>query len=173
MAKSEERPHSQHGKVQHLSDYNSFVGLSRTHDFLRETLGAFGLESSVPVLKTSFESGPSKEVKESCELALNRIRELTNAKPNELRCFNLLEAAPLLFRPVPELSILFGEVLLNEDNSLYERCSALFSLRLYCLHPTSCTEEAISAIIESLYAESAVLRYHLVLVVTRGIDSIT
>ncbi|XP_022849936.1 deoxyhypusine hydroxylase-A-like [Olea europaea var. sylvestris] len=125
-------------------------------DFLHETLGAFGLESSVPVLKTSFELDPSKEVKESCELALNRIRELPNAKPDELRRFNLLEAAPLLFCPVPELR----EVLLNEDNSRYERCSALFSLRLYFLHPTPCTEEAISAIIESLYAESAVLQYH-------------
>ncbi|CAI9770686.1 unnamed protein product [Fraxinus pennsylvanica] len=121
-----------------------------------ESLGAFGLESSVPVLKTAFESDPSAEVKESCELALTRIRELTNAKPDELRRFNLLEVAPLLFRPIPELR----EVLLNEDNSLYERCSALFSLRLYCLHPTSCTEEAISAIIESLYAESTVLRCH-------------
>ncbi|CAI9764529.1 unnamed protein product [Fraxinus pennsylvanica] len=122
-----------------------------------ESLGAFGLEASVPVLETSFQSDPSQEVRDTCELALTRIRELKNATPDKLVYFEGFEPAPPVFRPIPELR----EVLLNEDNSLYERCSALFTLRSLCWHPTGDTEEAFTAIIESLDAESPILRHHI------------
>ncbi|CAI9764535.1 unnamed protein product [Fraxinus pennsylvanica] len=122
-----------------------------------ESLGAFGLETSVPVLETSFQSDPSQEVRDTCLLALTRIRELKKATPDKLIYFGGREPAPPVFLPIPELR----EVLLNEDNSLYERCSALFGLRLLCISRTGDTEDAFSAIIESLDAESPILRHHI------------
>ncbi|XP_022858281.1 deoxyhypusine hydroxylase-A-like [Olea europaea var. sylvestris] len=41
-----------------------------------ESLGAFGLETSILVLQTSFQSDPSPEVRDTCEVALTQIREL-------------------------------------------------------------------------------------------------
>lgn len=39
-------------------------------------MGAIGLESNVLVLKNSLVSDPAQEVRETCELALNRIEQL-------------------------------------------------------------------------------------------------
>lgn len=47
-----------------------------------EALGAIGLESNLPLLKESLASDPAQEVRETCELALSRIKELDDAKSN-------------------------------------------------------------------------------------------
>jgi deoxyhypusine monooxygenase len=44
-----------------------------------EALGAIGLESNIPLLKNSLALDPAQEVKETCELALNRIEQLKDA----------------------------------------------------------------------------------------------
>lgn len=41
-----------------------------------EALGAIGLESNIPLLKNSLVSDPAQEVRETCELALERIEKL-------------------------------------------------------------------------------------------------
>lgn len=52
---------------------------------------------------------------------------------------------------------IFREILLNEDKSMYERYAALFALR------NLGREEAVSAIVESLGANSALLRHEVCL----------
>ncbi|KAL6968215.1 deoxyhypusine monooxygenase [Sarracenia purpurea var. burkii] len=104
-----------------------------------EALGAIGLETNVPLLKNSLVSDPAPEVRETCELALGRIEELKNAHP----------AAPSSCSSVDQLS----KVLFDEEKSMYERYAALFALRNHG------GDEAVTAIIDSLGAKSALLRH--------------
>ncbi|KAK6164505.1 hypothetical protein DH2020_001369 [Rehmannia glutinosa] len=117
-----------------------------------EALGAIGLERNVPLLKNSLASDPAQEVRETCELALSRIEELKNMSISKSSPFLSVDpAAPATCSSVRELR----EILLNEEKSMYERYAALFALR------NLGEEEAISAIVESLGANSALLRHEL------------
>ncbi|KAL0371204.1 UNVERIFIED_CONTAM: Deoxyhypusine hydroxylase-B [Sesamum angustifolium] len=104
-----------------------------------EALGAIGLEHNVPLLKNSLASDPAQEVRETCELALSRIEELKSTSVSESSRFLSVDPAA----PAAGSSI----------KSMYERYAALFALR------NLGEEEAISAIIESLGANSALLRH--------------
>ncbi|KAL2321028.1 hypothetical protein Fmac_029997 [Flemingia macrophylla] len=44
-----------------------------------EALGAIGSDDNVPLLKSSLDSDPAQEVRETCELALQRIQHLKDA----------------------------------------------------------------------------------------------
>ncbi|KAK4407200.1 Deoxyhypusine hydroxylase, partial [Sesamum angolense] len=110
---------------------------------------AIGLEHNVPLLKNSMASDPAQEVRETCELALSRIEELKSTSVSESSRFLSVDPAAAACSSVRELR----EVLLNEDKSMYERYAALFALR------NLGEEEAISAIVESLGANSALLRH--------------
>ncbi|KAG4916158.1 hypothetical protein JHK87_053715 [Glycine soja] len=44
-----------------------------------EALGAIGSDGNVPLLKNSLDSDPAEEVRETCELALERIQNLKDA----------------------------------------------------------------------------------------------
>ncbi|KAK6141624.1 hypothetical protein DH2020_024627 [Rehmannia glutinosa] len=122
-----------------------------------EALGAIGLERNVPLLKNSLTSDPAQEVRETCELALSRIEELKNMSISKSSPFLSVDpAAPANCSSVQELR----EILLNEEKSMYERYAALFALR------NLGEEEAISAIVESLGANSALLRHELLSVET-------
>ncbi|KAI3449745.1 hypothetical protein Pfo_006410 [Paulownia fortunei] len=115
-----------------------------------EALGAIGLERNAPLLKNSLASDPAQEVRETCELALSRIEELKNTSVSKSSPFLSVDpAAPATCSSVRELR----EILVNEDKSMYERYAALFALR------NLGEEEAISAIVESLCANSALLRH--------------
>ncbi|KAK3193587.1 hypothetical protein Dsin_024897 [Dipteronia sinensis] len=122
-----------------------------------EALGAIGLESNIPMLKNSLVSDPAQEVRETCELALSRIEDLkTTGDDNvvsmmEKSMFMSVDpAAPASFcSSVAKLS----ELLLDEEKGMYERYAALFALR------NNGGEEAVSAIIESLGAKSALLKH--------------
>lgn len=56
-----------------------------------EALGAIGLESNIPLLKNSLALDPAQEVKETCELALNRIEQLKDAS-----CQSMDEKSPFM-----------------------------------------------------------------------------
>ncbi|KAG6415924.1 hypothetical protein SASPL_123343 [Salvia splendens] len=115
-----------------------------------EALGAIGLQCNAPFLKNSLATDPAPEVRETCELALSRIDGLKNTSVTEASPFLSVDpAAPAACSSVEELR----EVLLNEDKSMYERYSALFALR------NLGQDEAVSAIVESLGANSALLRH--------------
>lgn len=125
-----------------------------------EALGAIALESNIPILKKSLVSDPAQEVRETCELALSRIEDLNNNNNNnnEKTCrdsspfLSIDPAAPnscCSSLSVKELT----ETLLNEGKGMYERYGALFALR------NNGGEEAVSGIIESLSANSALLKH--------------
>ncbi|KAL0444627.1 UNVERIFIED_CONTAM: Deoxyhypusine hydroxylase-B [Sesamum latifolium] len=111
-----------------------------------EALGAIGLEHNVSLLKNSLVSDPAQEVRETCELALSRIEELMSTS------ISVSESSRFLSVDPAAPAACSSEVLLNEDKSMYERYAALFVLR------NLGEEEAISAIVESLGANSALLR---------------
>lgn len=117
-----------------------------------EALGAIGLDCNIPILEESLASDPAQEVRETCELALSRIKELKGVKSHDVELSPFVSvdpATPASCSSVPHLR----EVLLSEEKSMYERYAALFALR------NNGGEEAISAIIESLGANSALLRH--------------
>ncbi|CAL5427465.1 unnamed protein product [Camellia sinensis] len=121
-----------------------------------EALGAIGLETNIPLLKNSLVSDPAQEVRETCELALSRIEELKNVQFDDgssmvesSRFLSVDPAAPASCSSVDQLR----EILLDEEKSMYERYAALFALRNHG------GDKAITAIIDSLGAKSALLRH--------------
>uniref|UniRef100_A0A2P2IZW1 Deoxyhypusine hydroxylase n=1 Tax=Rhizophora mucronata TaxID=61149 RepID=A0A2P2IZW1_RHIMU len=122
-----------------------------------EALGAIGLEGNVPLLKNSLIVDPAQEVRETCELALKRIEEMSarvgidGSSTTERSPFMSVDpAAPASSgSPVDKLR----EVLLDEEKGMYERYGALFALRNHG------GDEAVLAIIDSLGAKSALLKH--------------
>uniref|UniRef100_A0A1J3FX31 Deoxyhypusine hydroxylase n=1 Tax=Noccaea caerulescens TaxID=107243 RepID=A0A1J3FX31_NOCCA len=122
-----------------------------------EALGAIGLAGNVDILKKSLTLDPAQEVRETCELALKRIEELSDvdaksqSSTTEKSPFMSVDpAAPAAaFSSVNQLR----QILLDETKGMYERYAALFALRNHG------GEEAVSAIVDSLSASSALLRH--------------
>ncbi|KAL9265921.1 Deoxyhypusine hydroxylase-like protein [Drosera capensis] len=118
-----------------------------------EALDAIGLGSSnIPPLEKRLVLDPAPDVRETCELALQRIKELNNfaTVSKEVSPSPFLSvAAPASHSSVAELR----DVLLDQEKAMYERYAALFALRNHG------GDEAVSAIIASLGAESALLRH--------------
>lgn len=122
-----------------------------------EALGAIGLEGIIPLLEQSLLSDPAQEVRETCELALRRIKEqkTDNAGVGESPAL----ASPFMSvdpaMPASRCSSVdqLREVLLNEEESMYERYAALFALRNHG------DEASVNAIVASLGAGSALLRH--------------
>ncbi|KAL9431070.1 hypothetical protein AB3S75_022160 [Citrus x aurantiifolia] len=121
-----------------------------------EALGAIGLESNIPLLKNSLVSDPAQEVRETCELALERIEKL---KASGSDGSSMTERSPFMSvdpaAPASSCSSvdMLREVLLGEEKGMYERYAALFALRNHG------GDEAVSAIIDSLGATSALLKH--------------
>lgn len=117
-----------------------------------EALGAIGSESNVPILKNSLVLDPAQEVRETCELALNRIEQMKGAGGNSEGTSPFMSvdpAAPASCSSVDQLR----EVLLDEEKGMYERYAALFALRNHG------GDEAVSAVIDSLHSKSALLKH--------------
>nr|VDD57746.1 unnamed protein product [Brassica oleracea] len=125
---------------------------------LTEALGAIGLAGNAEILKKSLVLDPAQEVRETCELALKRIEELSNVDTDKE--LDTTERSPFMsvdpaapaaaFSSVHQLS---RQILLDETKGMYERYAALFALRNHG------GEEAVSAIVDSLSANSALLRH--------------
>ncbi|EEF41437.1 deoxyhypusine hydroxylase [Ricinus communis] len=122
-----------------------------------EALGAIGLLSNVPLLKNSLAVDPAQEVRETCELALKRIEEMGTA--NNCESTSGSERSPFLsVDPAVPASCCCSvdklrEALLDEGKGMYERYAALFALR------NNGGDDAVSAIVESLGAKSALLKH--------------
>ncbi|KAH8509383.1 hypothetical protein H0E87_011225 [Populus deltoides] len=123
-----------------------------------EALGAIGLESIVPLLKNSLTGDPAQEVRETCELALKRIEEM-NATTSTVDGTSVAEKSPFLSVDPATPSSLSSSVdelrgfLLDEKRGMYERYGALFALRNHG------GDGAVSAIVDSLAANSALLKH--------------
>ncbi|KAL2934691.1 Deoxyhypusine hydroxylase [Bienertia sinuspersici] len=134
-----------------FSHNNSYLYISLVAQ-AAEALGAIGLETNVPLLKRSLASDPAPEVKETCELALHRIEEIKKNETSDKGPSPYLSvdpAAPASCSSISELR----DLLLDEGKDMYKRYAALFALR------NDGGDEAISAVVDSLGAKSALLRH--------------
>ncbi|KAL0724719.1 hypothetical protein Bca4012_039318 [Brassica carinata] len=128
------------------------------HPIAAEALGAIGLAGNAEILKKSLVFDPAQEVRETCELALKRIEELSSVVDAEKES-DTTERSPFMsvdpaapaaaFSSVHQLR----EILMDETKGMYERYAALFALRNHG------GDEAVSAIVDSLSANSALLRH--------------
>lgn len=119
-----------------------------------EALGAIVSEGNIPILKKSLVFDPAQEVRETCELALSRIEDLKNKENSIKDSSPFLSVDPAAPATCSSMSLKeLRDTLLNEEKGMYERYGALFGLRNHG------GQEAISAIIESLSAKSALLRH--------------
>ncbi|KAF3778933.1 Deoxyhypusine hydroxylase-A [Nymphaea thermarum] len=118
-----------------------------------EALGAIGLEGNIPILRQSLISDPAVEVRETCELALRRIEEHAKRSSSEASASPFLSVDPALPSSHNASVDQLRKVLLNEDETMYERYAALFALR------NNGGRGAVDAIIASLGAKSALLRH--------------
>ncbi|XP_039135137.1 deoxyhypusine hydroxylase-B [Dioscorea cayenensis subsp. rotundata] len=152
------------GQMQDLEAVPTLVEILKDHSLhpivrheAAEALGAIGFEGIVPLLENTLALDPAVEVKETCELALRRIREKKNAGNEDGQCH--VETSPFLsVDPALPASLSSSveqlrEVLLCEEEGMYERYSALFALRNRGDGP------AVGAIIDSLSGKSALLRH--------------
>ncbi|KAL5712198.1 deoxyhypusine monooxygenase [Ranunculus cassubicifolius] len=121
-----------------------------------EALGAIGLEENIILLEKTLVSDPAQEVRETCELALKRIeQQKNNCQSDDI----VTDASPFLSvdpaTPASSCSSVdqLREVLLDEEKGMYERYAALFALR------NRGGDGAVTAIIDSLGAGSALLRH--------------
>ncbi|CAN6935266.1 unnamed protein product, partial [Brassica oleracea] len=123
------------------------------HPIAAEALGAIGLAGNADILKKSLIFDPAQEVRETCELALKRIEELSNVVDAETKRSPFMSVDPAApaaaFSSVHQLR----QILMDETKGMYERYAALFALRNHG------GEDAVSAIVDSLSADSALLRH--------------
>ncbi|KAK7255884.1 hypothetical protein RIF29_29311 [Crotalaria pallida] len=120
-----------------------------------EALSAIGSDGNIPLLKNSLDLDLAQEVRETCELALQRIQHLKDAgNSDEL---SATDVSPFKFvdpaTPAASCSSVdqLRKVLLDEEKGMYERYAALFALR------NDDGSEAVAAIIDSLGSKSALL----------------
>nr|NVI76176.1 nero [Cucujiformia] len=122
-----------------------------------EALGAIGSVESLKVLE-KFKNDPVIEVAETCELALERIKWLQNPDHKDTlpkSPYNSVDPAP----PVKSESLeSLKATLLNENETLFSRYRAMFSLRN--LH----TKEAVLALGSGLKCGSALFRHEIAFV---------
>ncbi|KAI9140322.1 Deoxyhypusine hydroxylase [Paraphysoderma sedebokerense] len=123
-----------------------------------EALGAIG-ESSVLDVLEKFLKDEERVVRETCELAVERIKyemEKKGEKENLSESpFTSIDPAPPL--PIEEMTSVseLKKILLDSSKSLFHRYRAMFSLR------NIGTEEAVLALAEGFHDESALFRHEI------------
>lgn len=113
-----------------------------------EALGAIGEPSVIPLLEKYCED-PLPEVAETCELALRRLRWLEsndNAESSQKNLYSTVDPAPP--SEITNVDTL-RKILLDENESLFNRYRAMFSLR------NLDTTESILALVEGNYSNLA------------------
>lgn len=121
-----------------------------------EALAAIGHPDVVPILE-KFRADPVVEVAETCEIALDRMNWLLSQKENlkdDNPYASVDPSPPAELKDIDKLT----EVLLNEDERLFERYRAMFSLR------NIQTVESINALGKGLKCKSALFRHEIAFV---------
>lgn len=124
-----------------------------------EAIGAIGDAKYVDVLQKYFEEDPSVEIRQTCELALERIRwensERAKAENLQESAFTSIDPAP----PMPtdqELKVPKLQKILNDqDVPLFERYRAMFRLR------DLATDEACLALATGFDDPSALFKHEI------------
>lgn len=95
-----------------------------------EAIGAIGKPEYLPLLTDLANNDPVPEVRDTCQLAVDRIKYYQSQKAKEEKLsknpYNSVDPAP----PLPEMSVdKLEEILLDSKRGLFERYRAMFSLR--------------------------------------------
>lgn len=122
-----------------------------------EALGAIGTPECVALLKC-FTGDSSREVAETCTLALQRIDHLDRFQVEKENRGDESKSRYLSVDPAPATSASIGvnelrEILLDEEAEMFERYGALFGLR------NRSGAEAVRAIGSAFGSESALLKH--------------
>ncbi|KAI5965215.1 LIA1 [Candida pseudojiufengensis] len=99
-----------------------------------EALGALGDKDSLELLKDYFKNDPSLEIRQTCELAIERIKwENSESSKNEIleqSLYESIDPAPPLVTDESNSKIEKLQSILNDqDKPLFERYRAMFRLR--------------------------------------------
>uniref|UniRef100_A0A023EP29 Deoxyhypusine hydroxylase n=1 Tax=Aedes albopictus TaxID=7160 RepID=A0A023EP29_AEDAL len=121
-----------------------------------EALGAIGA-SEVEQILVKYSKDPVVEVAETCEIALGRVRWLKNKEANLVDNNPYASVDPT---PPAETSNVaeLQKILMNDDESLFNRYRAMFSLR------NLRTEESVLALATGLKGKSALFRHEVAFV---------
>lgn len=123
-----------------------------------EALGAIGHPDVVPILE-KYLTDPTVEVAETCEIALDRVKwvlrkQNKNSDKDENPYASVDPSPPAATKDVQQLT----EILLNENEKLFERYRAMFSLR------NLQTTDSINALGKGLKCKSALFRHEIAFV---------
>ena len=127
-----------------------------------EAIGAIGLQESLPLLN-KYLTHESIVLRQTCELAVNRIKLLNSSESENTSVFTSVDPAPAFNqdKSCKELS----EILLDPEHSLFDRYRAMFSLR------NMSTPEAIDVLVKGLdCGDSALLRHEVAFVLGQMAD---
>ncbi|XP_055371952.1 deoxyhypusine hydroxylase [Condylostylus longicornis] len=122
-----------------------------------EALGAIGTDEVIPIL-TKYLEDECTEVRETCEIALDRVKYLKSIPSDSLKDNNPYKSVdpspPAQTQNIAELKKLY----ISKNESLFNRYRAMFSLR------NLNTEESALAIAEGLNDPSALFRHEVAFV---------
>lgn len=127
-----------------------------TNPFLGEALGAIAHPDVVPILE-KYRKDPVVEVAETCEIALERVKwKLADSEKikDDNPYASVDPSPPSDTKDIEKLT----EILLDENQTLYERYRAMFSLR------NIQTVESINALGKGLKCKSALFRHEIAFV---------
>ncbi|CAF3225301.1 unnamed protein product [Rotaria socialis] len=128
-----------------------------------EALGALGCYENQDVIDTLTKQSQNEraEISETCQIALDRLAWLRKTASNESSS-NSTEKTFATVDPAPALTVTtideLKKILLDENQSLFERYRALFALR------NIASDEAVLAICEGFQASSALFRHEIAFV---------
>ncbi|KAK6464694.1 phycocyanin alpha-subunit phycocyanobilin lyase [Scheffersomyces coipomensis] len=98
-----------------------------------EALGALGDVDSLPLLEEYFKNDPQIEIRQTCELAIERIKwensEKAKSETLEKSAFSSIDPAPPLATDVESKIDKLQTILNDQDKPLFERYRAMFRLR--------------------------------------------
>ncbi|KAJ7294494.1 hypothetical protein O6H91_04G146400 [Diphasiastrum complanatum] len=135
---------------------------ARYHPIVRheaaEALGAIGKTECLDLLKKALVLDPALEVRETCELALQRIEQgirvmKSSGAAEEVDASPFLSVDPVAPAPSSTGTASLRQILLDDQAPMYRRYSALFALR------NRGGSEAVEAIVAALGCESALLKH--------------
>jgi len=119
-----------------------------------EALGAIGDKQSLPLLE-KYTNDPIREIAETCQIAVDRIRYFQNLPFDERESlsslYDSIDPAPSYSSPLTTEKL--KEKLLDSSLSLFERYRALFSLR------DRRDKESVEAMVLALNDSSALMRH--------------
>lgn len=123
-----------------------------------EALGALGDKSSLELLRKYYLNDPSEVIRQTCELAIERIKwENSKARQEEVlgeSQFSSIDPAPPMPQDLKEVKKL-QMVLTDQSVSLFDRYRAMFRLR------DLGTPDAVNALITGFEDRSALFRHEI------------